>query len=143
MAGRSEPEAPAGAPRIVEPHGGGLNYDWRNPERVVPWKPRHRFTVTLLGHEAHQRYREVVRTAQNGSDPRTQLDQAKQVWADELKLRANDVIVLEELAVGAACLTDMTPALESVGLQLRDARGALDRLIAAGLIESLDPHPRA
>ena len=110
---------------------------------MVPWKPRHRFVVTMAGHEAIQRYRSAVSTAQNGPDARAQLDLAKQVWADELKLRENDMIVLDELAVGAASLTDMKAALDSVGIPLRDARGSLDRLIAAGLIESLDPHPRA
>ena len=123
--------------------GGKLNYDWRNPERVVPWKPRHRFVVTMAGHEAHQRYRSVVSTAQGGPDQRVELERVKQVWAEELKLRENDLIILEELAVGAACLADMKPALESLGLALRDARGAIDRLISAGLVESLDPHPRA
>jgi hypothetical protein len=120
-----------------------LSYDWRNPERVVPWKPRHRFVVTAIGMEAHERYLAAVRAAQGGPDARTQLDNAKRTWADEFKLRENDPIVLEELAGGAGSLSDMKSALEACGLHLRDARGALDRLLAAGLIESLDPHPRA
>lgn len=119
-----------------------LTYDWRNPERVVPWKPRHRFVVTSTGHEAQERYRVAVLGAQGGPDARAHLDSAKRLWVEEFKLRENDVIVLEELAGGASSLADMKPALEACGVPLRDARGALDRLLAAGLIESLDPHPR-
>lgn len=111
-----------------------LSYDWRNPERVVPWKPRHRFGVTESGQDAIQRYRDVVKEAQGSVDPRAELDRAKQTWADSFKLRPADGIILDEFAAGRECLADMQDTLSACDLTLRDARGALDRLLAAGLI---------
>ena len=119
-----------------------LSYDWKNPERVMPWKPRHRFEVTPLGREAIERYHAAVTLAQGGADPRGSLETAKSEWAETLKLRAFDGIVLDELVAGHGCLADMMPALEACDLNLRAARGAVDRLLAAGLIGSLDPSPR-
>ena len=29
-----------------------MAFDWRNPERVVPWKPRQRFRLSAIGHGA-------------------------------------------------------------------------------------------
>jgi hypothetical protein len=113
-------------------------YDWRNPERVVPWKPRHRFGVTENGREAILRYREVVKEAQSSVDPRAELDRAKLGWAESLKLRPSDGIILDEFSQGRECLADMQDTLSACDLTLRDARGALDRLIAAGLILSAE-----
>ena len=114
------------------------SYDWRNPERVVPWKPRHRFDVTESGQDAIRRYRDVVKEAQSSVDPRAELDRAKLGWAESFKLRPSDGIILDEFAQGRACLADMQDTLSACDLTLRDARGALDRLIAAGLILSAE-----
>ena len=119
-----------------------MAHDWRNPERVQPWKPRQRFEVTALGREALERYRAAVHGAQQGPGPRQALDQAKRDWAEGLRLRPADGIVLEDLGHGHDCLADLKPTLEACDLTLRDARGALDRLLAAQLIASLDPAPR-
>src|SRR5205809_3496596 len=49
----------------ISPHPGELvSHDWRNPERVAPWKPRQRFQVTSEGREAAQRYGQAVQVAQ-------------------------------------------------------------------------------
>jgi hypothetical protein len=114
-------------------------YDWRNPERVVPWKPRHRFAVTDAGREAIAGYHQAVAEAQNSPDPRVQLEAAKKTWADQFKLRPSDGIILDELSKGGITLADMSDALASCDLTLRDARGAIDRLLAAALIQSLEP----
>lgn len=116
-----------------------LTHDWRNPERVVPWKPRHRFQVTDAGREAFGRYQDAVKVAQAGANQRATLDQAKLDWAESLKLRVSDGIILEDLFAGRACLAEMQDTLAACDLTLREARGALDRMLAAGLIESLDP----
>jgi len=116
-----------------------VNYDWRNPERVVPWKPRHRFRTTVAGSEAAARYRSMMTTAQQADDPRAALERTKQEWASEFRVRSGDGILLEELATGATTLAELQPTLEACDLSLRDARGVLDRLVAAGLIESLEP----
>jgi hypothetical protein len=112
-----------------------MAYDWRNPERVVPWKPRQRFEVTPLGHEALARYREAVRAAQQGPNPRVEIERAQQDWATSLVLRPMDGILLEELADGRTCLADLKETLETLTWTLREARGAMDRMKAAGLIE--------
>jgi hypothetical protein len=119
-----------------------MAHDWRNPERVQPWKPRQRFQVTALGRAAAERYQSAIHAAQQGPSPRSALDQAKQEWADELKLRTPDGIVLEDMVSGHTCLADMQETLDACGLTLRDARGALDRLRAAQLVEPLEPAER-
>jgi len=115
-----------------------MAHDWRNPERVVPWKPRQRFRVGPLGHTAAQGYQSAVLAAQQSASPRTELELAKQRWADGLGLRPADGIVLDELVAGRECLADMKGTLEACALTLRDARGALDRLRAAQLIEPVE-----
>jgi hypothetical protein len=119
-----------------------MAFDWRNPERVVPWKPRQRFLLASLGRAAAESYEHVVRAAQRSTSPRTELDRAKQAWADGLRLRPMDGIVLEELAAGRDCLADMKDTLEACGLTLREARGALDRLRAAQHIEPVETGER-
>lgn len=119
-----------------------MAFDWRNPERVVPWKPRQRFLLASLGRAAAESYENAVRAAQQSASQRAELDRAKQAWADGLKLRPMDGIVLEELAAGHACLAEMKETLDSCGLTLREARGALDRLKAAQLIEPVETGDR-
>jgi hypothetical protein len=116
-----------------------VNHDWRNPERVVPWKPRHRFRVTSVGEEAARTYRETIAAAQRADDARAALERAKQEWAAAHGVRTGDGILLEDMAAGATCLADLQPTLEACDLSLREARGVMDRLVAARLIESLEP----
>ena len=115
-----------------------MSHDWRNPERVAPWKPRQRFQVTVDGHAAVERYREAMRAAQAADDARRELDLAKGRWAESLALRPIDGILLEDLAAGRVSLAELQPTLEACNLSLREARGTLDRLVAARLIEPLD-----
>jgi hypothetical protein len=115
-----------------------MAFDWRNPERVVPWKPRHRFHLSELGLTAARDYQGAVHAAQLSASQRTELDRAKQEWADGLKLRPMDGIILDELVAGRTCLADMKETLDACGLTLREARGAIDRLRAAQLIEPLE-----
>jgi hypothetical protein len=80
----------------------------------------------------------MMSAAQQAADARTALDQAKQEWSSGLGVRPGDGILLEDMAGGAASLAELQPTLEACDLSLREARGVLDRLIAAGLIEPLE-----
>jgi hypothetical protein len=80
-----------------------------------------------------------VTSAQGAENARGELERAKNEWASGLGLRPGDGILLEELVGGAASLADLQPTLEACNLTLRDARGVLDRLVAAGLIEPVEP----
>jgi hypothetical protein len=115
-----------------------MSHDWRNPERVAPWKPRQRFLVTPTGRAAVERYRSTVEAAQQGADPRRGLERAKSDWASELGLRPGDGILLEDLAAGHVSLAEMRETLAACNLSLREARGTLDRLVSARLIEPVD-----
>jgi hypothetical protein len=115
-----------------------MEHDWRNPERVAPWKTRQRFGVTPQGVEAARRYRAEMDRAQHDPDARTALDRAKQEWAAALSLRPGDGILLEEMAAGKTSLADLHETLEALGTSLREARGTLDRLVKGGLIEALE-----
>ena len=117
-----------------------MSHDWRNPERVAPWKPRQRFQVTSEGREAVERYRQAMQAAQATDDARRELDVAKERWAGGLGLRPIDGILLEDLAAGRLSLAELQPTLEACNLSLREARGTIDRLVAARLIE---PHDAA
>lgn len=114
-------------------------HDWRNPERVMPWKPRQRFQVMPLGQQANGQYRAAIDAAQRGSDPRAEMDRAKQAWADQYRLRPPDGILLEDLCAGRTTLAELQPTLAACDMTLREARGSLDRLLAAGLIEAQEP----
>ena len=116
-----------------------MSFDWRNPERVVPWKPKQRFRVTPSGQEAVERYRATVRAAQEAEDPRAELERAKKTWAAGLGLRPIDGILLEDLAGGRTSLAELRDTLDAIDLSLREARGSLDRLVKARLIEPLEP----
>jgi len=120
-----------------------MAFDWRNPERVVPWKPRQRFRISSLGQAAAQSYQSAVQAAQQSASQRTELDRAKQGWADGLKLRPMDGIVLDELVAGRTSLAEMKETLDACGLSLREARGAIDRLRAAQLIDPVEPDQRS
>jgi hypothetical protein len=115
-----------------------MAHDWRNPERVVPWKPRQRFQVTSLGHDAASSYNAAMRGAQNVPDARGALERAKQEWAERYRVKPVDGILLEDMAGGRTCLAELQETLEACGLTLRDARGTLDRLRAADLIQPLE-----
>ncbi|MGH7730159.1 MAG: hypothetical protein ACRENJ_02815 [Candidatus Eiseniibacteriota bacterium] len=119
-----------------------MAFDWRNPERVVPWKPRQRFHLAPLGQAAAESYQNAIRAAQQSESPRAALDRAKQEWADGLKLRPMDGIVLDELVAGRTCLAEMKETLDSCGLTLREARGAIDRMRAAQLVEPVETPER-
>ena len=112
--------------------------DWRNPERVQPWKPRQRFHLAPPGHAAAESYQNAVRAAQQSAEQRTELESAKLAWAEALKLRPMDGIVLDEMVAGRNCLAEMKETLDACGITLRDARGAIDRLQAAHLIDPVE-----
>jgi hypothetical protein len=114
-----------------------MEHDWRNPERVAPWKTRQRFRVSSLGEEAARRYRSAMEEAQQAPDARAALERAKQEWATTLALRPGDGILLEEMVGGRTSLAELLEILETLGTSLREARGTLDRLVAGGLIEPL------
>jgi hypothetical protein len=116
-----------------------VSQDWRNPERVVPWKPRHRFRVTSAGDQAARLYSEAVGAAQRAEDARAAMERAKQDWAAQHGCRSGDGILLEDMVAGATSLGELQPTLEACDLSLREARGVLDRLVAARLIEPLEP----
>lgn len=116
-----------------------MERDWRNPERVAPWKPRQKFRVSPAGLEAARRYREAMDGAQKAGDPRAALERAKQDWAAEHTLRAPDGILLEEFANGRETLAELQETMDALGLSLREARGTLDRLVAARFLEPLEP----
>lgn len=115
-----------------------MAHDWRNPERVQPWKPRQRFQVTSLGHEAASSYRAAVTDAQSSTDARAAMERAKQAWAEGYRVKPTDGILLEDMAEGRTSLAELQATLDACGLTLRDARGTLDRLCAAGLTQPLE-----
>jgi hypothetical protein len=94
--------------------------------------------MTEAGSRAAVRYREMMSAAQQTTDARTALDQAKREWSGDLGVRPGDGILLEDMAGGAVSLAELQPTLEACDLSLREARGVIDRLVAAGLIEPLE-----
>jgi hypothetical protein len=112
-----------------------MAHDWRNPERVQPWKPRQRFLVTTLGRQAVERYHETIGAAQDSADPRTALESAKQTWAVALSLRPTDAMVLEDLAAGHTSLAELRGIARGGGTEPPRRAGCADRLKAAALIE--------
>ncbi len=99
------------------------------------WPRGQKFALTAAGLAADTAHRETV--AQARASGRTALDAALVAWATPLALQAGDGTVLGELRSGRLGVPDLVERLEPAGIQPDEVRGALQRLVAAGLVEAI------
>ena len=102
------------------------------------WPRGQKFTISHSGLPADEAYRAAVLGARSAG--RAALDAALDAWARPHGVRPGDGVVLGELRAERRGLADLARALEGCGIEPSEVREAVDRLVAAGLV---DPVPLA
>jgi len=80
------------------------------------------------------KYQESLRGAQEKGG-RTAFDEATAAWAAPLGIKANDGAYLSELKAAPRTIVELMEQLQDGGATKAETKGALDRLIAAKLVE--------
>jgi hypothetical protein len=99
------------------------------------WPRGQKFSLSLSGASAEEAYRSAVLGARSAG--RAALEGALEAWARPHGIRPGDGVVLGELRAGRRGLADLSRALEECGIEPREVRAAVDRLVAAGLVDAL------
>jgi hypothetical protein len=99
------------------------------------WPRGQKFSISIPGLSADETYRRAVLGARSAG--RTALEAALEDWARPHGVRAGDGVVLGELRAERRGLADLSRALEGCGIEPREVREAVDRLVAAGLVDAL------
>ncbi len=102
------------------------------------WARGQKFVLSLAGASAEEAYRAAVLAAR--ASGRAALDSALAAWAAPHGVAAADGVILAELSGKRLGLADLCDRLESAGIAAEDVRGAIGRLVAAGIV---DPVPLA
>jgi hypothetical protein len=102
------------------------------------WPRGQKFTISVSGLRADDAYRAAVLQAR--ASGRTALDAAVAAWAAPLGVSPGDGVVLGELRTTRRGLSDLAEGLEACGIEPKEVRAAVDRLVTAGLV---DPVPLA
>jgi hypothetical protein len=97
------------------------------------WPRGQKFSLSAAGQEAHGAYRLAVQEARGVG--RGALDAALASWATPLKVQPGDGVLLSELLAKPRGLSDLARALDDAGTSAAEVRGAIDRLVSAGLVE--------
>src|SRR5512133_4205520 len=107
-------------------------WDRKGPKR---WPRGQKFTLTEIGAVAEADYRNTV--AESRSSGRAFLDGALAAWAEPRGVSPKDGVVLGELRSARNGMADLFKELESSGFAPDDVRAAIERLVAAALLEPL------
>jgi hypothetical protein len=97
------------------------------------WPRGQKFTLSPAGQEAQAAYREAVAAVR--ASGRAALDMALKSWAAPRLLAPGDGVVLTELDGKRLGVPHLVEALETSGIERDEVRGAIDRLVGAGLVD--------
>ncbi len=98
------------------------------------WPRGQKFVLSPAGEEAQAAYRDAVLAARTSG--RSALEAALAAWAAPRLVAPGDGVILAELAGKRLGLPHLCEALETSGIARDEVRGAIDRLVAAGLVET-------
>lgn len=99
------------------------------------WPRGQKFSISHSGLSAEDAYRAAVLGARSAG--RAALESALEAWARPHGVRPGDGVVLGELRAERRGISDLSRALEGCGIDPREVREAVDRLVAAGLVDAL------
>jgi hypothetical protein len=99
----------------------------------VRWPRGQKFSLSAAGREAHEAHRQAVLHARGVG--RGALDAGLLAWAAPRQVEPGDGVLLGELLEKPRGLADLSRALEDAGTSAAEVRGAIDRLVGAGLVE--------
>lgn len=100
------------------------------------WHRSQRFSLSSTGSEAGESYRSMIVAARE-SEGRGAFDAARTAWAQNTKLDPGDGAFLGELLDGPLTIDQLFRALDACGTTREETRSAVDRLAAAGFLETL------
>ncbi len=103
------------------------------------WPRGQKFSLSLAGREAQEAYRSAVVSARGQS--RAALDAALGAWAEPRQVQPGDGVLLGELLERPRGLSDLIRALEGAGTSGAEVRGAMGRLVSAGLVDAAAARP--
>jgi len=103
-------------------------------EEGTRWPRGQKFRLTPLGQEAEGGYQQVLQGARQAGG-RAAFDEATKSWAAPLGLQAGDGAFLGELKAQPRTIVDLLELLQDGGATKVEVKAALDRLIAAKLVE--------
>lgn len=106
-----------------------------NRDAPKRWPRGQKFGLTRSGSTAEEAYRATV--AESRASGRAFLDGALAAWAAPRGVAPKDGIVLAELRAGKAGVPQLVKELEAAGFQPDDVRAAIERLVAAAMVEPL------
>lgn len=106
-----------------------------NPPAAKRWPRGQKFALSPVGAVAEGDYRAAVQAAR--ASGRNALDTALAAWAAPRGVAPVDGVVLCELSGKRLGLGDLCASLESTGIVAEEVRGAIARLVAAGIVEPL------
>jgi len=98
------------------------------------WPRGQKFRLSAAGEEAQAAYHDAVLGARTSGRPA--LEAALAAWAAPRLVAPGDGVILAELFGKRLGLPHLCEALESSGIERDEVRGAIDRLVAAGLVET-------
>jgi len=105
-------------------------------EEGTRWPRGQKFKLTAPGQDAEARYQEVLLGAREAGG-RTAFDEATRTFATPLGLQPGDGAYLAELKTQPRTIVDLIEQLQDGGATKAEVKAALDRLIAAKLVEPL------
>jgi hypothetical protein len=103
-------------------------------EEGTRWPRGQKFRLTALGQETESRYQEVLGAAREAGG-RAAFDEATKAFAAPLGLQPGDGAFLAELKPQPRTIVDLMELLQDGGATKAEVKAALDRLIAAKLVE--------
>ncbi len=104
------------------------------PEKMR-WPRNQRFVLSVQGIEVEKSYREII-VASRVETGRASFDVARETWAGQFRLQADDGLYLAEILEKPLTMAELVSALESCGKTRTDAMAAMGRLFDAGYISS-------
>lgn len=103
-------------------------------EEGTRWPRGQKFQLTAAGRDAEARYQEALKGAHQAGG-RAAFDEATAAFAGPLNIKPGDGAYLEELKAQPRTIVDLVEALQDGGATKAEVKAALDRLIAAKLVE--------
>jgi hypothetical protein len=103
-------------------------------EEGTRWPRGQKFRLTALGQEVETRYQQVLQGARQAGG-RVAFDEATKAFAAPLAIQPGDGAFLGELKAEPRTIVELMELLQDGGATKAEVKAALDRLIAAKLVE--------
>jgi hypothetical protein len=97
------------------------------------WPRGQKFVLSAAGEAADLLHRETINGCRGSG--RSSLDAALLAWAGPLGVKPTDGVLLGQLRGQRRGFNELASALETSGIEAAEVKAAVERLVAAGLVE--------